>query len=144
MYKVLQLALRRPAHRRHEHSLQHSGNASVQGRGLQHQVASAYIRELQHTSRCDTLVPVLADVRATYAKHVGQDSLDLILAFAETQQVERRDTQAVMLHYDWSEWQLVAGLSWTNTACPCSSGALLCVHATCEVWQPIPTDSVVN
>ncbi|KXZ51270.1 hypothetical protein GPECTOR_13g757 [Gonium pectorale] len=78
-----------------------------------HQRPTVFIRELEHTARCDKFFD-FSSIRAAYGQTVGQDSMQRIANYGETEKDERRAAQAVVHHYDWTQRNLVKALSWES------------------------------
>lgn len=86
----------------------------LQARGVTlNQSASMFIRELSCTSRCDDYIDFTA-VRKAYQDHVGEDSMQRIVSFDETEKDERRAEQAVVHHYNWTQDNLLKALDWPS------------------------------
>eukprot|EP00195_Chlamydomonas_chlamydogama_P009654 CAMPEP_0202898606 /NCGR_PEP_ID=MMETSP1392-20130828/7082_1 /ASSEMBLY_ACC=CAM_ASM_000868 /TAXON_ID=225041 /ORGANISM="Chlamydomonas chlamydogama, Strain SAG 11-48b" /LENGTH=150 /DNA_ID=CAMNT_0049584587 /DNA_START=700 /DNA_END=1152 /DNA_ORIENTATION=+ len=85
----------------------------LQARGVpqERSAASVFLRELQHTSRCDAYHD-FTRIRKAYEEHVGHDSMKRIASFDETEKDERRAEQALVHYHDFSQKSLVAALDW--------------------------------
>ena len=75
------------------------------------QNASVFIRELQHTARCDEFYDFSA-IRKDYANMMGIDSMKRIATFDEVEKDERRAEQAVVHYFDYTQSNLVSALDW--------------------------------
>eukprot|EP00195_Chlamydomonas_chlamydogama_P012256 CAMPEP_0202902034 /NCGR_PEP_ID=MMETSP1392-20130828/15963_1 /ASSEMBLY_ACC=CAM_ASM_000868 /TAXON_ID=225041 /ORGANISM="Chlamydomonas chlamydogama, Strain SAG 11-48b" /LENGTH=150 /DNA_ID=CAMNT_0049588715 /DNA_START=157 /DNA_END=609 /DNA_ORIENTATION=+ len=85
----------------------------LQARGVSQEksAASVFLRELQHTDRCDTYYD-FKKIRKAYHDLVGRDSLSRIKAYEETEQDERRAEQALVHYHDFTQANLVRALDW--------------------------------
>lgn len=79
----------------------------------QNQNAIVYVRELQHTARCDTFCD-FKRMRASFAEVLGPASMERITSFDETEKDERMAEQAVTHYHDWVDRNLQSALSWPN------------------------------
>lgn len=87
----------------------------LKARGLS-DVSSAYVRELQETARCDGLGQDMSEVRAAYRTFMGEKAFSNVMMYKEDALDDKKAAQAVMHYQDWTDRQLVAGLSWPNKA----------------------------
>lgn len=87
----------------------------LQARGLSN-VESAFVRELEETSRCDGVAQDLSKLRQAYRAHMGIEAHQRVLQFEETLTDDRKAGQAVMHYQYWTTKSLVSGLDYTNLA----------------------------
>ena len=78
--------------------------------------ASAFIRELFETARCDDVFD-LSVLRRDYASKINRGDkarLQRILDFKTNETDEAVAAQAVLHYYDWHERRLLRAVSWTS------------------------------
>lgn len=79
--------------------------------------ASVFVRELQQTARCDDVLNTsrLQLVRSSYAKHMGQETLERVIQYHQTEQDEDKCVQALTHYRVWTTDQLRSQLPlWTQ------------------------------
>lgn len=77
------------------------------------QSPTVFIRELEATAQCDRFYD-LSTIRAAYRTKVGEDSMQRIATYDETEKDARRAEQAAVHHHDWTQSTLIKALSWQN------------------------------
>jgi hypothetical protein len=85
--------------------------------------ASVFIRELACTSVCDKHTDFTV-IRKAYSDLVGEDSMQRIAAFAETEEDKRRAVQAVMHYSEWTRSRLIKALDLPNWVYYCTVGRM--------------------
>lgn len=81
----------------------------AQGAAQNHN-AIVYLRELQHTARCNTFYD-FTRMRASFAEVLGPAGMERISSFDETEKDERMAKQAVTHYHDWVDFNLQSALS---------------------------------
>lgn len=80
-----------------------------------HVEAQFYLREWDQTCRCDKYAD-LSDVRSSFERAVGSESMTRIREFSPTEVDELKAAQAVLHYSDWCDKRLYRSLNWKNKA----------------------------
>lgn len=79
----------------------------------EHLNSASYIRVLQHTSKCDIFYD-FSDIRETYANALGEECMQRLIAYKETNADLRVALQAIDYYRFRTEINLKSALTWPN------------------------------